>query len=338
MEQSEAPSSTPTTFRIQAKKLFFTWPQNDFDTAKCVEVLTARFSKWRPIWIEAVKEHHKDGTLHLHALVLCDEKVRASGNQWLEMNGKHGHVKPATNPRGLHDTYFTKDVVEHFSYGEWPYGTKKQKISDEVATALLEGATVNSLVDSHPGFVLMHLPKIMMFKAIACNQVNEHAPVRMIQTMDPSSAQLAMWLGKNLFTKRRIRASQLYVQTEPGMGKTTTFAILNREVNIFRPCKPNSTSVYWDGYSDDTTDLILFDEWNQQWPITTMNDLLSGAPMTLKVHGGIVQKNKNPPIVILSNLPLNKNYGGVDYTIYKAFLSRFKELVITEPIRIFELN
>lgn len=324
-------------FRIQAKQLFFTWPQNDYSPEDAVTVLKERFQDFGITWIECVQEEHKDGSLHLHALVLCEEKVRKSGNHLLEMNGKHGHFKPARNPRGLHEDYFQKNPVQYASFGVWPFQDKKRKISDEVAEALLNGVPLKELASLHPGFVMSHLQKMLLFQALVC-QSGERVPVKMNLTMDPCSAKLARWLGMNLHTKRPIRAPQLYVHSSPGVGKTTTFAMLGQEINIFRPVRPNGSSVYWDGYSDEETDLILFDEWNCQWPITAMNDLLSGAPTTLKIHGGTIKKNINKPIVLLSNLHITKNYPNVPHQVYDAFIDRLQGLTISEPLRLFKLQ
>lgn len=324
-------------FRIQGKQLFFTWPQNDCSTQTCVDTLRERFKDFNVLWVEAVRENHQDGTPHIHALVLCGEKVRLSGNSLLELNGKHGHYKAARNPKYLHETYFQKDPVEISSFGDWPYKGATKNLGDEIAQALLSGKTAKELCETHPGYVMSHLQKILLFQALICPQ-REQGLTKVNLTMGPSSVKLARWLGMNLHTKRRIRANQLYVHSEPGMGKTTTFGLLEREISIFRPVRPNGNNVYWDGYSDLETELILFDEWCQQWPVTIMNDLLSGAPTTLKIHGGTIQKRINKPVVLLSNVELERSYNNVPTQVALAFIQRFENLHVTEPLNLFVLN
>ena len=64
---------------------------------------------------------------------------------------------------------------------------------------------------------------------------------------------------------------------------------------------------FYDQYSDDY-DLVVMDEFKGQKKITFLNEFLQGSTMSIRKKGSQGIKQKNLPVIILSNLTLETCY------------------------------
>lgn len=73
------------------KNLFITYPKNSTEPDDLLGFLIDKFKKWEPSYIGAVRELHKSGEPHLHAVVVlkkeCDIR---NGNAYLTFPGTLG--------------------------------------------------------------------------------------------------------------------------------------------------------------------------------------------------------------------------------------------------------
>lgn len=98
---------TASTFRLNAKNFFLTYPRCGESKEDLVAHLKLVFNgRWS--YILVAREVHEDGGLHLHAVISCDRRVDISDTKRLDFGSFHGNYQSA---RSLHDTtaYVKKD-------------------------------------------------------------------------------------------------------------------------------------------------------------------------------------------------------------------------------------
>lgn len=89
---------------------------------------------------------------------------------------------------------------------------------------------------------------------------------------------------------------------------------------------------FFDAFDDEIHNLVVFDEFKAQHPLTFMNAFLQGGEMCLRRKGSQFIKTKNLPIIILSNYSPREAYSRVADVALEAFLSRLLVVELTEPI------
>lgn len=104
------------------------------------------------------------------------------------------------------------------------------------------------------------------------------------------------------------------------MGKTTLVEALREYFRIYY----SAGSKWFDGYDDEHHELMVFDEFNGAVPMAIMNRVLDGQHCTLEVKGAQISKNRNLPVIILTNYTRDELYTGerVNESVRQAFLSR----------------
>jgi len=125
---------------------------------------------------------------------------------------------------------------------------------------------------------------------------------------------------------RDMRVSYIYGQS--GVGKTTfPRRVLGMSYKDMYKVSDYGTGKF-DGYLDQ--DMLIFDEFLGQLPITFMNDILRGQPASLPARftNRVACFTK---VLIISNYPLDKQYqkeraDGKEPS-FEAFLTRFHEII-----------
>jgi hypothetical protein len=110
---------TKTKFRVNAKKLFLTYPQTGVSAAETLKQLEKILDTWVIDSYFIVREkHEKDGN-HIHAFIELDRKCNITRQDYLdliesEIDGRekkiHGNYQSAKNPEGLL-RYLSKDTM-----------------------------------------------------------------------------------------------------------------------------------------------------------------------------------------------------------------------------------
>ncbi len=108
---------------------------------------------------------------------------------------------------------------------------------------------------------------------------------------------------------------------------------LQKYLRIYRPIR---SSEYFDGYSDEDFDLIVFDEFNGDYiKFSILKVLLDGQTVLMNQKFGCVEKKKNQPIIILANHPPLDNYRNLKQVDEEAFLCRLNVVEVNTFIKVF---
>lgn len=111
------------------------------------------------------------------------------------------------------------------------------------------------------------------------------------------------------------------------MGKTDFLAKpLLQRLKIYTIQKDPVQNTPWEG----PYDLAMCDEFSGQKPIEWMNEFMSDAPMQIRVVGGsFIIKDQWLPVLILSNLSIEKAYENSPLETVQAIKERFWQINIT---------
>lgn len=280
MEQTiDLTTEPPKNYRINAKNIFYTWPQCDELKEVVRGKLTIKFHNKDINFIIVAQEQHKDGTNHLHAVTSCSRYYTSVNPNWADdIAGKHGNYASCRNLRDAVN-YVTKDgnYCVHpadFDLQKWlkestPMG-RKRKVTDEIADLLIQGETLKKVMYSHPGFTLIHLRNIQDFEAVLLKNRKEDKeksskePWQLLEkkpSWTSAEESMANWLNRNLFQKKRpLGTLQLYVYGPTGVGKTHLIRNLTNYCRIyFVPMDED-----WYDEFDNHYDLCVLDEFRGQ--------------------------------------------------------------------------
>lgn len=109
------PRST-SSFRLQAKKLFLTYPQCSIPKEEALVLIKDILQRWDPTYIVVSHEHHADGADHLHAFALLGRKCDLGRVDCLDIGGHHGNYQVARSIVSVRN-YVIKDG-DYVEFGE----------------------------------------------------------------------------------------------------------------------------------------------------------------------------------------------------------------------------
>lgn len=140
--------------------------------------------------------------------------------------------------------------------------------------------------------------------------------------------QVLSWLRNNLYG-RQFKQKQLYLWGPANLGKTSLVRTLATCLATYHaPMEEN----FFDLYDEETHQLVCFDEFKGQHPLTFMNAFLQGDTMSLRKKGSQYLKTKNLPTIILSNYSPRDAYSKVSEEKLDTFLVRLEVVELTSPI------
>lgn len=293
------PKRLRENFRLNAKKLFLTWPRCHKTTQEVLEAAVSKFSIDNIKYICVAREEHEDGTPHIHLALVLNTRCDIKSTEYLdELVGQHGNYQTARN---------IKDVVEYIKKdgnfiekGELP---NKNKISLVVAQTLQNGGTLDDIDELDAGFLLMHLTAIQKYQSFQI--------VKKIRKIKPPPPLLiSRWrfhfeIGFPLIFKQR----QYWIHGPPNTGKTTFIRELE-EMGFRAFLIPTNNN--FEGYDDAAYDFTYIDEFKGQLTIQFLNEWLQGSKMKLNTKYGAAFKNSNLPCFILSNFSPENCYKNQD--------------------------
>lgn len=151
-------------FRLQAKKLFLTYPKNDLPKDE-VESNIRNFFTDNLEGYSIGQELHEDGTPHFHVVVLLKDRCDIKGANKLDViGGKHGNYQTCKKPRQCIE--YTMKTDKEVTL----WGTCKEIIEKAegkftmVAKMIKDGKTVEEIDELEPGFVLQNRKRIIDYQ------------------------------------------------------------------------------------------------------------------------------------------------------------------------------
>lgn len=322
-----------TTFRLDAKHIGLTYPKCDLARERVLESLRSVCGDKYAGAIIA-REHHKDGTLHIHAYLRLSRCRQFRDPRVFDIDGHHANIQGLRSPKAW-ARYVQKEdpdaLVDGDLAGFLGGPEPKQRVSDAIAARLDSGATTAEIYAEFPGFYLMNKRKIdEMSQWIVTKRLNtgkkdwSECLARLIDArqspMSPETQlDVAEWLIDNIKVPRKLRTPQLYLLGPPGCGKTSLIMELEKYLKVF--WMPMDGDGFVDGFNDDY-DLIVFDEFKSQYKLTWMNQFIVGSPMPINVKGAKITKVKNTPVIFLSNFGVCLSYK--ESPAREAFLDRLR--------------
>lgn len=297
--------------RINAKNLFLTYPKNDNEPQDVMNRIVEHFGMSNISYICVSQEEHEDKSLHLHACVCLKSKVdiKDASGVMEEWGGKNGNYQSARSVRDVLQ-YVKKGGV--FVEAGIPPTAAKQKISSQVAEGVRSGQSLDQLDEMDPGYFMMNMKRIQEYHCLHLK--------KKLRSQEPRPPLIYHKWGVciELGIARVHKQKQYWIFGPPDTGKTSlVLDLLQEGFRGFQIPENNDFSAY-DGYYD----FAYIDEFNGQLTVQFLNKWLEGTPMWLNTKGGSVEKSKNIPTFIISNLPPDRVYWKCPQEVLTALLAR----------------
>jgi len=367
LKRTDEPQPMPplSGFRLARKKFLLTFSQCPTSKEAVISHLMRYqrpFSTVVPLlYAEVAQEFHQDGNTHLHLFLLFQKAVNVKSHTFFDLisystitdKTYHANILAVDSIPGALDyirkcdkstlTFgalpieVAKNIEEYHERGPVEKGQnnkKKRKApgkADDIAKALMEGATLDNINESHPGYVMQNLKKIREYKGyLSLGKTRDNLGVLKGLTYHGTHVQtqeIIDWFNANLFEKRAHKQLQLYIHGPPNSGKTSIVRMLTEYLSVY--WMPFSDQ-YCSGYDDDAYDLVCFDEFhgpNKFKDQAFINTFLEGTPnVQLPNRYEGMWKRKNQPCVICSNFSLEGLY--YDRTVLLQMKARVKEVTL----------
>lgn len=331
IQVSKVPKKTGK-FRLQAKNISITFPQNGTNKKLVMERLLA--SGLAVKLAVVVTEKHASGDPHLHMLISLEDKLTTRNPNYFDyLAEKHGNYQSTKNVKSWL-TYIMKFDQEPEIYGEIQtiLSDSKKSKSDQVAEKINTGSTLDQIAEEHPGYFLLNKRKVEEYmsyvtnKRLRTNLVSLNLPIT-YTGQDQQTSTIVDWLNMNILQPRSFKQAQIFISGPPNYLKTSLVQSLYRYLRVYdMPLLED----FYDFYNDDDYDLVVLDEFKGQKTVQFMNLFLQGGVMNLRKKGQQVMKRKNLPMIVLSNFVIEDCYR--DQVKVASLKTRFVEVNLVSPI------
>lgn len=340
-------------FHLNSKSLFLTFPQTTFPLEQFRDNCLKLFESEGIDKLLIANEKHQDGNDHIHAVICLQKKLQTKRQNYFDEL-----VLPPKHPNIV--SRFRGGLAKTLSYvmkeGNWiahpesfdpmtliQKSSNKQetKKTDRIAHQMTKGEKIEDLLETEPGFVLMHLSKLREFSAFLESKDRQTSRAAALSVavrvqvapghMSSSAMELASWLNRNLrnptLPRRR---KQLWLKAPPESGKTTLIINLIEWFKLSVYYMPK-TEDWNDLYNDGEYDLIVLDEYKGQKTIQCLNSWLSNDPQPVSRRGRApALKMDALPFIILSNYSPREAYSKCSPASFDALISRLKVIEFHE--------
>lgn len=329
-----------STFRMQGKKFFLTFPQNV--TAK--EDALANIKEHLPEyeWVMIAQETHQDGEKHLHVGIEFKDKIHTRNSGYFDcVAGKHGDYKTMKSVAGTLK-YLRKEDKDPLVDGNVPADSGGRKNKGAIVCAMLDaGSTSREIYAMEPSYFLIHKRKIEELAGwLAIKKLRESLepfPGRFVyEGTHLETGSIVQWMNDNLKrdAQRPIKTPQLYVHGPANSRKTSLVTFLEKWFRVYWVPKDEA---FYDFYDDDDYDVIVFDEFKMQKSLQWINSFIEGAPCLVRKKGVAgTMKRKNLPVIFLSNYSVISLLPDADDRV--LFESRIQQVSLTSPIDVDQLQ
>lgn len=306
------------------------------------------------------REKHKDGSFHLHLALEFTKDQTIRGNRMSRLVGSQCNIAKAgrrpfdwinvvkyvcgsvekkvgeyseviTYPHDLLDTILKKEAL---------LVNRKERVGHaaQAFKLFVDGKSVLQVLTEIPSLGTQ-VRSLQALKALIEDEAEEMlcTPKYVLSSVEPiidhpNTSALVDWFQSNFLSTvaRTLRSPALYIHGPPAIGKTTLVQTLQEFFRIYIMTNEKQNV---DGWENNKYDLVVFDEFLGQWPVTFMNQFLDGSYMRIQRKCLPSKlKTQNVPVVILSNKPPDAHYQNVDEVIRKAFISRLQVVSFDESL------
>lgn len=345
--------SVASGYRLQSDILFLTYPNCGMELGEAERQLRGLLKDFA--FAAICREFHAEGHPHLHAVVSLSRRCNFHSARCLDLRDGpigsfHGNYQAARSATSCLQ-YVEKDgcvrycggsmevVRAHFRELLGPArgggGGAKRKLQDAFER-MTRGTTIGQLLlipDLIP-CVVQNQDKLL--KAMAHWNLAKSLTLTKkfaMATCEPTNAstqRITQWLNENLMVVRPFATCQLYIYGPSQIGKTSLVQKLAECLRIFYV--PDED--FYDDFSDEMYDLIVYDEFRSQKTIQFLNKFLDGSVCPLRQKGRQTVKKRNIPAIFLSNFSLNECYTKVDADRLYTLQRRLVTVYCNEPINI----
>ncbi len=323
--------------------------------------------------IVAREEHSSTGEMHIHALIVLDQKSDITDPRALDyLTGQHGKYETVRNLRQTVD-YILKDG-DYLVHGIdidvliAQLKAKQSTKSAHIATMVSTGSKLAEVDSLYPGFYMMHMRTILSYKVykdylyiLICKVYKDLLAIREGKIgKQRLLEQLASYQGAMDYVDSEYLIAEPELTLADGNILNWLIGVLSQD-----PLPPSSQGLYLygatalgkstliqnlakylsiyyfpsehfhDKWMDDSYDMIVFDEASACHTITSLNKWLDGQPMSVRKKGSQGMKTKNVPFIIISNGDLDEMYPNA-YSVRKQALARRLVIIeVTEKIQLF---
>ncbi len=327
----------PSRFRLYSKHLFLTYPQCDVDKEIA---MAAIISKLDPDWAIVAREEHKDGTPHLHCIIVLKSRRDFRNHKILDsIVGKHGDYRSARDlvkvvsyvaKMSVYCAYHV-NVAEYLANAIKHKKRKGQSKSDLVAAKINDGVSLMDIDQLFPGYFMINKRKIEEYaswtslKRQRASLLSWKIPPRDTAVTFPEEQDILFWLRDNIKCDRPFKKEQLWIHGPKGTGKTSLIEWLRKFLAVYDV--PHED--YDDDWEDGCYDLAFIDEFKGTRKITWMNRFVQGGTMRIRKKGTQGMKRENIPVIVCSNYRICDAYSDAVPDIAKETLAcRFLQVEI----------
>ncbi len=345
----------PANWRLQGKKLYITVPHCDRAPDQVMSDIARKFATKGIKWAVVCREPHEDGTPHIHVALWLKgtyDSRSVSDLDWI--GNKHGNYRKMVKPVECVQ-YLLKgdDWVASAGFDPVAYvAARKKKVGTSfgaVAVALKDGKTLVDLnqQEEYAGFLLQHLAKARAYVTFLQSTQSRQdqkpwgapMPEDLLAALPIYQRTVYNWIMGNLYTfpRRQFGMKQLMIIGDTGLGKTSLVLKLAEFARVY--WAPMGEDFY-DGYTDEGYDLVIFDEYHSQKTITHLNAFVQGRPCPLRVKGSQYLKRKNVPIIMTCNVAPEQAYHNVQAkspATLEAYLARWQVVRLGQGEDLFAL-
>ncbi len=202
--------------------------------------------------------------------------------------------------------------------------SQQPTVGASVMEMIKEGKTLWEIAQTHQTFGIRHSNQIRKMQQMWITEERKKQRLEwsiLIYSSNISEVnEVGQWLNGNIMKEREFKKKQLWVHGPPGVGKTSMIRYLKKFLSVYD--FPMDEEFY-DGYSDEH-DLVVLDEFVGQKQIAFLNKFLEGDEMALRIKGAQIVKQKNMPVIILSNFSPKDCYRKVTEERLAPLLARLQ--------------
>lgn len=297
----------------------------------------------------AAKGHQEgqDPGKHIHMCFRLDKKHNITNAAFFDsLGGKHGDIQTCRDYKAC-QIYCCKKGNE----GNWithnvdidavieSTKSKKGVKHETVARFVMEKPrTLQDVNKDFPGYMIQNRRKVSDYIKLVKSfgkQLTPYLGIGNCLGKSPAIVQVASWLNNNLPPNNRpFKQSQLWLWGPSDMGKTTLRVELSKHFKAYNVCDEDK---WWSGF-DQSHEIAFFEEFNGSKTLSQMKTFLDGSEVPLAQKGeDPIMKDKNIPVIILSNMPPEEVYAKAnnEHSLsFQALLSRLKVIHVTEFLAI----